>query len=352
MLPGDLFDSAAKFAIAADRRTAELAGVRQRDTQAATLWQEATELGWPALLVPEEQGGVGGGIPDMAALVEGGARAALPLPLVSACAVAPLLLAAAGEAGHATLAGIADGSHRIVPVLPEDAPGLRMVRDGAAWRLSGTAAGVARLPGLTGLLLACQDQGGTALLLLPADATGLILRPHERLDGQPSLDAVLDHAPASLLARGKAVEAALAQARDAGVFLCCLGAVAAMGAALEQTVGYLNTRAQFGQPLSSFQALRHRTVDLYVAYETARALMRRLLDQAEAGRPWAARELSLTKLQIGPAARHFAKEVIQLHGGMGVTEELAAVRLCKRLLLVEFEYGDSITRAEALLAVA
>jgi alkylation response protein AidB-like acyl-CoA dehydrogenase len=129
-----------------------------------------------------------------------------------------------------------------------------------------------------------------------------------------------------------------------------MAAVSAMGAALEQTVGYLNTRVQFGQPLASFQALRHRTVDLYVAYETARALMRHLLEQAEAGTPWAARELSLAKLHIGPAARAFAKEVIQLHGGMGLTEELAAVRLAKRLLLVEFEYGDSITRAEALLA--
>jgi alkylation response protein AidB-like acyl-CoA dehydrogenase len=348
LLPGDLFDSAAKFAAAADARIAELAKVRERDEHAARLWEQAAELGWPAIMVPEEQGGIGGGIPDVAALVEGGARAALPLPLVPACAIVPILLQAAGEAGQAALTGLAEGISRIIPVLPEDAPGLRATRQGEAWRLDGTADGVARLPGLTHLLVACAAEGGPTLLLVEASSPSL--RPHERLDGQPSLDASFDGTAATLLAQGSAVEAALSRAQDAGAFLTCMAAVSAMGAALEQTVGYLNTRVQFGQPLASFQALRHRTVDLYVAYETARALMRHLLEQAEAGTPWAARELSLAKLHIGPAARAFAKEVIQLHGGMGLTEELAAVRLAKRLLLVEFEYGDSITRAEALLA--
>ncbi|MBO1073821.1 acyl-CoA dehydrogenase family protein [Roseomonas marmotae] len=350
LLPGDLLDSARKFAIAADARTAELAGVRERDAHVAQLWQQATELGWPAIAVPEDQGGVGGGLADLAALVEGAAGAALPLPLIPACAVAPALLEAAGEAGHESLTGIAEGSLRVVPVLSEDAPGLRAVREGDSWRLSGQISGAPRLPGLTHLLVACAAENGTALLLLPADAPGLMLRQHERLDGQPSLDATCEGAPATLLAQGEAVDAALARARDAAAFLISVEAVAAMGAALEQTIGYLNTRVQFAQPLSAFQALRHRTVDLYVQMETARALVRHLLEQVEAGTPWSGREVSLSKLQIGLIARAFAKEAIHLHGGMGMTEELGAVRLAKRLLLVEFEYGDSAARAEALLA--
>ena len=109
---------------------------------------------------------------------------------------------------------------------------------------------------------------------------------------------------------------------------------------LEQTIAYLNERVQFDARLASFQVLRHRVADLYVAQENARALVSGLLDRVAEGE-WPERELDLAKLHLGLASRRFAAATIQLHGGMGMTEELPASRLAKRLLMVEFEYGGT-----------
>ena len=122
-----------------------------------------------------------------------------------------------------------------------------------------------------------------------------------------------------------------------------------MGALLEQTIAYLTSRVQFDAPLASFQALRHKVADLYVAQENARAMVAGLLEQIDEPGRWPARELDLAKLYLGPASRRFAAGTIQLHGGMGMTEELPASRLAKRLLMVEFEYGDTAFQEARLL---
>jgi alkylation response protein AidB-like acyl-CoA dehydrogenase len=358
MVPGDLFDSAARLASACDARFGRLVDPADRVALLAEVWREIAGLGWPSVAIPEEAGGAGGTLRDVAALVEGGARSALALPIASAFGVVPILLAGAGDAGTRLLAGIAAGTHRVAAAIAPIHTAAAGAPMSARWsagepRISGAMIGVECPPEATQVLVACTVEGEAVLLLLAQDDARVGLRRHERIDSRPTVDLhfgedrLLDGA---VLARGEAVGRAAKKAIRAGALLSCVEAAAAMGALLEQTIGYLSNRVQFDAPLASFQVLRHRVADLYVAQENARALVSDLLERIASSDRWPDRELDLAKLHIGPASRRFAAATIQLHGGMGMTEELPASRLAKRLFMVEFEYGDSSFHEARLLA--
>ena len=236
-----------------------------------------------------------------------------------------------------------------------DAPWADRQPDGSL-RLGGTAAGVETVPNPGSFLLACPVRDGDAsapgLLLVPRAAMPRAPRLFERVDNR--LAAELDFAgtvlPAdALLARGPAVERAAAAALDLGAFLCCVEVSAALGRALELTIAYLSERSQFGVALSSFQALRHKVAELYVTHETLRATVVRLLHEADTTGALPPRGVALAKLHFGRAARRAAETIIQLHGGMGLTEELPVTRLNKRLMMAEWEYGDATWHANRLL---
>lgn len=358
MTPGDLYESAARLAASCDARFARLADPKDRAALLAETWREVTALGWPSVAIAESAGGAGGTLRDVAALVEGAARSALALPLASAFGVVPILLGAAGGRGRDLLAGVAAGTHRIaagidpIHALASGSP-MSACWSGDAPRLTGAMIGIECPPDATHLLLACTIADEVVLLLLERDDGRIAVRQHERIDCRPTIDIlfgedrVLDGA---LIARGAAVARARERAIRAGAFLACVEAVGAMGAMLEQTIEYLNGRVQFDAPLSSFQALRHKVAELYAAQENARALVSGLLDEIGGSEAWPERELDMAKLYFGPASHRFAAGIIQLHGGMGMTEELAASRLAKRLLMVEFEYGGTPFHEERLLA--
>jgi alkylation response protein AidB-like acyl-CoA dehydrogenase len=341
LIPGDLFDSAARLAKTSDTRLALLADVPARAALLATLWDEAFALGWPAVMIPEDQGGAGGSLEDLVAIIDGAGRAALPLPLAATCGVLPVMLPDAAAAQ--VLPYVASGAWRVAPafaMLQRD-PRQPGASANAQLRLTGALIGLEAPPGSTHLLLQCPVDGVPSLLLLPTD--GLPLRHFERLDGRPSIDVALDGVtlPASaLLARGEAVAAAASAAQSLGALLVCVEAVAAMGVLIEQVVDYLSNRIQFGETLSRFQVLRHATVDLYTRQEAARAMVLELV-----ARPSNRRSLHLAKLHLGRVSRSVAQDAIQLHGGMGLTDELPASRMIKRLLTIEFDFGDQTHHA-------
>jgi len=349
LTPGDLFDSAARLAAVCDAPFARLETTEDRAAFLTKTWQEVTELGWPALAIAEDLGGAGGNLRDVAALVDGGARCALALPLASAIGVGPALLASLGGNGRGILAGIAAGTHHVAVALQT----MHSVVPGspfhASWSasepaLSGALIGIDCPPGLTHVLTGCEIAGEDVLLLIPATDAGMTLRRHERIDGRPTVDLLFGEAallPGALLGCGQHVGAAMAAAQRLGALLSCVEAVAGMGALLEQTIAYLNTRVQFEVALSGFQVLRHKVADLFAVQESARAMVLALLERVGAEGAVPERDVALAKLHIGPLSRRFAAATIQLHGGMGMTEELSASRLAKRLFMVEFEYGDA-----------
>ncbi|MCR0981074.1 acyl-CoA dehydrogenase family protein [Roseomonas populi] len=353
LFPGDLFEGAARLAASAEGRLSAVSEAPARAAVLDALWEEAAALGWPAVMVPEAQEGAGGTLEDLVAILDGAGRAALPLPLAAACGVVPAMLPA--EAGGVVLPFVASGEWRVAPAFAElmrdpRSPAAAAATEGGVLRLSGSVIGMEAPPGATHTLLHAPVDGASGLILLPLDEGGPGLRRFERLDGRPSLDVLLDGVTlpgTALLARGEAVARAAASARALGTLLVMVEAVAAMGALVGQTIEYLSTRVQFGETLSRFQVLRHGTVDLYTRHEAARALVVSLVTAAAetSVAELDARTLHLAKLHVGRAAREVAEGAIQLHGGMGLTDELPASRLTKRLLCVEFDYGDGAVHA-------
>lgn len=364
LIPGDLYDGAARLAKQAAQELARLPDPADRAAALGRLWNQVQDLQWPMLMLPEAAGGADGTLDDLVALIDGAARDALPLPLAGVCGVTPMLLAAADPAATGLLAGEALAP---CPVLDAYAGWLghantpRAVRmpDGTL-RLDGTATGVETPFETAGYLLACPMNGGVddgnatepALVLVRRDQLSQPPRLFERVDGRLAADlsfAGLVLPAEALLARGPTVRRAVAAALDLGAFLSCVEAQAALGTALELVIAYLSDRKQFGVALSSFQALRHMVAELYVVYETLRATVVHLLHAASPAGTLPPREVALAKLHFGRATRRAAEKIIQLHGGMGMTEELPATRLNKRLVMVEFEYGDTAWHARQLL---
>jgi len=148
------------------------------------------------------------------------------------------------------------------------------------------------------------------------------------------------------IASGSSLETSFSRMFNYGALLSSVEAVASMGAALEQTLRYLSERQQFSVTLSSFQVLRHYLADVYAKYDSIRAFIsaftRKVSDTGEIQN----RELSLLKLYLSQVGPKLAHTVIQVHGGMGMTEELWATRLNKRLLMTNLEFGDGQFHAE------
>lgn len=346
---GDAFDQACSIGLDTDR---ELAAQADPAEQAACLrrqWDAIAGLGWVATMIPEDAGGAGGDLSDLAALVGGAGRGGLPLPIASACGVVPQLLADQ----PALLAGMVEGTLRIALVPAEaaidDDRDARRIEGG---RLHGAAVGVETPPDPTHALIVLAG-AEPALLLVPADAAGVSLTRYQRIDGRPSADwrfAGVVVEPSWVLARGADVLRRADAARDLGALLTTIEAVSAAGALLEQTIEYLLNRVQFGVTLSSHQALRHRVAEMYVEYENLRGLAIRALRSAAAGDADAWRDIAFAKLRLGEAGRFIAQSTIQCHGGMGMTEGLQAIRLARRIMMAEFEFGDRAAQAQRLLA--
>ena len=329
MLPGDAHDAARRFAEASAQKLAPLHEPASRAVELSTQWSALLDLGWAGMLVVEECGGAGGTLLDLAALAEGAGSAALPLPLAGTCAVVPTLLA-----GHdALLADLIAGRLRPCVVL---ANGITV----EAGRLTGQVLGVETPPAPSHALVAVAG----ALYLMDLAGAGVGFARHERIDGRLTLDLQLQGVAATLLVAEARVR--IDRARDLGALLTCVEAVAAMGTLIQQTIGYLLQRQQFGAPLASFQALRHRVAEMYVAYRNLTGLVQAALAEPD----W--QNIAFAKLRLGEAGRFVAEQAIQVHGGMGMTEELPATRLARRILMAEFEWGDRHLQAARLLAAA
>jgi alkylation response protein AidB-like acyl-CoA dehydrogenase len=279
-------------------------------------WERlTTELGLTALAVPEAYGGAGGGPGEVAVAVEEFGRVLLPSPYLSTAVVALALAGPVGPAGQAAaeryLPGLADGSligalalHGDVTVAGGTVSGMaRHVVDGAA-------AGV--------LLVRAGDQ------LLAVEAGDAAIQPLETLD-QTRRQAVVRFDRAAALPAGPAAPA-IALHR----VLLAAECVAASRHCLDVTVDYLKTRRQFGRPIGSFQALKHRAADLAVAVESAHATARAAVWTAGTDPAGLAALAPLTALHCSRTFLQVAAEMIQLHGGIAVTWEHEAHLYFKR----------------------
>ena len=316
------------------------------------LWTGLTEsLGLLGAALPEEAGGLGGGLADHLVILQALGHALLPEPY-AACVVtgAGLLQRLPGARARQLLAGVADGTVR--PVLAALEPTGRhdlsqvatTVRsgDGASW-LSGRKAVVRAAPYATRWLVSARDEAGTLrLALVRPDASGISRRDLRLADGGWASELGFDATPAEALLgdSGTDVLPLLVQAADEALLAAGAEAVGVMQRLMHDTLDYVRQRKQFGTPLASFQVLQHRLADMHMAWLLARALVGATLAAMDQPAPERSRAVASAQVAVARAARSVGQGAVQLHGGMGMTDELAVGHAFKRLTLIEHHFGS------------
>jgi alkylation response protein AidB-like acyl-CoA dehydrogenase len=312
----------------------------------AEAWAQLAEMGLTGLPVSAEHGGFGGGAVDLMGVMEafGEALVVEPyLPLVLAVRLVERGGSAAQKAG--LLPGVVEGKTKLAFAHNEkgarfalDAVRTQASRKDGRWRLDGGKAAVVGASIADKLVVSARAQesneAGIALFLV--DIGKVSLQTYRTMDERLASDVVLRGADAEPIEGGLA---ALGGAIDFGTALVCAEAVGAMKFACDTTLEYLKTRKQFGVPIGTFQALQHRIVDMYISLEQARSMACLAASKADAGGD--SRSISAAKIKIADAARHVSQEAVQLHGGMGMSEELKVSHAFRRLTLLAREFGDA-----------
>jgi alkylation response protein AidB-like acyl-CoA dehydrogenase len=205
-------------------------------------------------------------------------------------------------------------------------------------RLKGEKAAVLGAPVADKIVVSARGADGIGLYLVDRPQA----KAYRTIDERLAADLVFNGTAAEKLAGGLEL---IEEAYDFGAALACAEAVGAMKFACDTTLEYLKTRKQFGVPIGTFQALQHRIVDLFIDQEQARSmacLACSRVDQADNARE-RARAVSSAKIKIADAARHISQESVQLHGGMGMSEELKVSHTFRRLTVLAAEFGDADT---------
>jgi alkylation response protein AidB-like acyl-CoA dehydrogenase len=340
---------------------AVLARVDAGEADDIPLWHAlAADLGCAGLLIDEGHGGAGASYREAAAVAEETGRAAACVPYLTSAVMATTALLGTGDADllgglaagrlTAVLAvGFADMPGAVAPVRvgrPEngDAPGMA--------RLYGTVRGVAGALA-AGVLLVPADGVPFGLYAVdPADA-GVSVAPLVSLDAtRPLADVTLDNAPGRALLTGEAAARAVAAALAAGAGVLASEQLGVAERCLEMTITYVKERHQFARPVGSFQALKHRLADVWVAVTQARAAARYAAACLAEGDPDTPVAVALAKAACGEAAVLAAQECVQLHGGIGFTWEHPAHLLLKRAKSGSLALGSPDRHRAALAALA
>ncbi|OBF21161.1 acyl-CoA dehydrogenase family protein [Mycobacterium sp. ACS4331] len=312
------------------------------------IWRSfADELGILGATFDEEVGGIGGGAEELMVITDALGHALVVEPYVSTVVVSGgLLQRAGGAAAHALLEQIASGAAVVALASHDEGEPATAERDGDAWVINGSKPVVLDAPLATHLLVTARTPDGLGLFLTEFDAAspapGLSVQSYRTIDDRRAADLGFSglRLPADALLSGDA-EASLARALDEGAAAVASEAVGCMRKVLTDTVEYSKQRQQFGQPIGSFQALQHRMVDMYMELEQSVAAVFLAILNLDAEPEVRSRAVSAAKATIGRAARFIGQNAVQLHGGMGMTEELAIGHYFKRLTAVQYEFGTT-----------
>ncbi len=335
-----------------EARRAALMSATGRDP---AIWRRLTrDLGLLGAGLPEAVGGIGGGpVETMIVLEELGAALVVEPYLETGVIGAGLLLRAGGDVAAAMLPRLIDGEAILAfagaePALRDSfgVPATHAVCEGGRWRLRGHKCMVSAAPWASHWLVSARTgESGEAvsLFLVDAQTPGVSMQWVQRIDGRRAAELRFDDAvlpQTALLCAAGAALPSLQQAGDEAVAAICAEALGVLRRLLADTLDYSRERRQFGQPIASFQALQHRMVDMHLHLEMARSatlLATLSLDKPPRARAMAA---SAAKVTVGRACRFIGQNAVQLHGGMGMSEELALGSYFKRATAIEQEFGS------------
>ncbi len=338
------------------------AGIHQAHPHDSAIWQGLAELGLLALNTPAEFDGLGCGPIETLLVMQAVGESLLLAPYAaSAVVAAPLIDALGSQAQRASyLPALAQGD--CIAVLAHDEQSsthdrfditTRAVTDGEQVRLSGHKCLVVHALSADIVLITAQRQDQRAVFAVPTTLLAGRIVACPLVDGTLAADLLLDGLliPAStLLGQGDATTA-IGAALDRGLAAACAEAVGVLDKLLAATAEYTRNRHQFGVAIASFQALRHRLAEMVMHVEQARSMSYlaavRSIEPDLAER---AKALSAAKVVIGQACRFVGQQAVQLHGGMGVTDELDVSHYFKRLMAIELQWGSTEHHLQAFAA--
>jgi alkylation response protein AidB-like acyl-CoA dehydrogenase len=347
-----------------------LARTESVETYDDALWHAvAAELGCAGLLIPERDGGAGASYREAASVAEALGAAVAPVPFLGSSVVATAALLSVASSAPTRVADdllrrMADGGVTSALATPFATPpgrGFPVSVRVAGLRPGDSEAGVARMRGMVsgvadalpaGVLLVPADGVPHALYLVEVSAPGVAKAPVVSLDMTRQLcDLSFDDAPGTLIASGAAASAALEAALTAGAGILAAEQVGVAQRCLDMTVAYTKERRQFARPVGSFQALKHRMADVWVAVSQARAASRYAAACLATGDPDVKVAVAMAKAYCSDAAVLAAQECVQLHGGIGFTWEHPAHLYLKRAKADSIGFGTPDAHRAALAAL-
>ncbi|MGE4634677.1 MAG: acyl-CoA dehydrogenase family protein [Arenicellales bacterium] len=335
----------------------------------ADILTELAKLGILGAMFSEDDGGFGGTGFDLLVVFEELGRAGTIEPVVGSSVLAGGLLAELGNASQKALIGQVIGGATVLALAhaePQSRYDLSRVHttaqaDGGQIVLNGTKTHVINGAQAETLVVSAREDGakddevGISLFLVPLASKGVTCIDHHNVDDTSGARIVFDNvrvAESDRLGKAGSAFAALETATARATLAVCAEAVGAMEAAKVLTVEYLKERKQFGVPIGKFQALQHRMVDVLIEIEQARSAVVNLAGNLEADRNIRERHVSATKNLIGRVGALVAEESIQMHGGIGMTDEYALSYFARRLTMIDHLFGDVDYHLERFIALS
>ena len=324
-----------------------------------SVWSTFAEMGLLGLPISPDYDGFGGGALDMMGVMESIGDGLVVEPFLATTIGAQFVArGGSGAQKKAILPLVVEGKMKLAFAQTEKGARYNLAhvatkakKSGGGYVIDGEKNVVMHGPCADKIVVSARTSGadtdakGISLFLVDAKAPGLKMKTYRTLDELRASDIVLKgvSVPADALI-GKEGEglALIEEVVDYGTALICAEAVGAIKSANDATLEYLKTRKQFGVPIGAFQALQHRMVDMVISYEQAKSMACLACDKADSEKDPAERKrlVSAAKVRVSEACRHVSQESIQLHGGMGMTEEMKVSHTFRRLTMIAQQFGD------------
>ncbi|MFN4164457.1 MAG: acyl-CoA dehydrogenase family protein [Ferrovibrio sp.] len=320
-------------------------------------WQTMAELGWLCIPLPEDHGGLGGGSVDTMLLAERFGRHLVAEPYFSTVILGAGLVMAAGDAKQQAeyLPQIAEGKQKWAFAFAEHGGRFALnevrtkaVKDGSGWAISGKKIVVRDAPSANKLIVLARTAGGDAdekglgLFVVDANGAGVSRQDYRTVDNGRASDIAFEKAPVlAVLGDPAGALPAVEKVVDQAIGYLAAEAVGAMAALHETTLAYAKTRKQFGRAIGEFQVIQHRLVDMMMQLESARSLSLLANLKMDAPAKERAKAAAAAKVQTGRSGRFVGQQAVQLHGGMGMTDELNVGHYMKRLMTIDTMFGHA-----------
>lgn len=322
-----------------------------------SIWQQFAELGWLGVPFSEEDGGFGGGAIETSLVMEAFGNGMVVEPYLSTIVLSGNALAFAGSSEQKAelLAGIIGGELLMSVAYAEAKSGYNLAnvgtsatKAGDAYTVSGEKVVVLGGESADKVIVSARtsggnsDEDGISLFIVDSKAAGVEVRAYKTMDGGRAANISFNDAPAELLGEEGKGFAVLDRVIDYGIVAASAQALGEMNSSFQKTLAYMKTREQFGKAIGSFQVIQHRMVDMFTHVESSRSmLIMASMKVASSDAAERKKAVSGAKVYIGDAARAVAQDAVQLHGGIGMTEELDIGHYFRRLTLFCSVFGST-----------